>query len=236
MLFLENVSVFYDRIQAVKGISMEVREGEIVTLIGGNGAGKSTTLNAITGIKKIRSGKISVGDTDITNVDASRIVSMGITQSPEGRRVFPKMTVLENLEMGAYVRNDKIALSQNIERAYRYFPRLEERKDQFAGTLSGGEQQMLAIARALMASPRILLLDEPSLGLAPILVQEIFGIIKEINTEGVTILLVEQNARMALKIANRGYVLETGKIALEGRSEELMHNARVVEAYLGGRE
>ena len=236
MLFLENVSVFYDRIKAVKGISMEVREGEIVTLIGGNGAGKSTTLNAITGIKKIRSGKISVGDTDITNVDASRIVSMGITQSPEGRRVFPKMTVLENLEMGAYVRNDKIALSQNIERAYRYFPRLEERKDQFAGTLSGGEQQMLAIARALMASPRILLLDEPSLGLAPILVQEIFGIIKEINTEGVTILLVEQNARMALKIANRGYVLETGKIALEGRSEELMHNARVVEAYLGGRE
>lgn len=236
MLFLENISVFYDRIQAVKGISMEVREGEIVTLIGGNGAGKSTTLNAITGIKKIRSGKISVGDTDITNADASRIVRMGITQSPEGRRVFPKMTVLENLEMGAYVSNDKGALAKNVERAYRYFPRLEERKNQFAGTLSGGEQQMLAIARALMANPKILLLDEPSLGLAPILVQEIFGIIKEINSEGVTILLVEQNARMALKIANRGYVLETGKIALEGKSEELMHNARVMEAYLGGRE
>jgi len=236
MLVLENVSVFYDRIQAVKGISMEVREGEIVTLIGGNGAGKSTTLNAITGIKKIQSGKISVGNMDITNADASRIVKMGITQSPEGRRVFPKMTVLENLEMGAYVSNDKGFLAKNIERSYRYFPRLEERKNQFAGTLSGGEQQMLAIARALMASPKILLLDEPSLGLAPILVQEIFGIIKEINAEGVTVLLVEQNARMALKIADRGYVLETGNIALEGKSQELIHNPRVVEAYLGGKE
>lgn len=235
MLVLENVSVFYDRIQAVKGISMEVKEGEIVTLIGGNGAGKSTTINAITGIKKIQSGRILVEDTDITNVDSSKIVQLGITQSPEGRRVFPKMTVLENLEMGAYVNNDKKALTKNIERAYKYFPRLEERKNQYAGTLSGGEQQMLAIARALMAAPRILLLDEPSLGLAPILVQEIFGIIQDINAEGVTVLLVEQNAHMALKIAARGYVLETGKIALEGKSKDLVRNPRIVEVYLGGK-
>jgi len=235
MLVLEDVRVLYDRIQAVKGISMEVRKGEIVTLIGGNGAGKSTTLNAITGIKKIHSGKIMVDDIDITNADASKIVQMGITQSPEGRRVFPKMTVLENLEMGAYTNTDKNILKKNVERAYRYFPRLEERKGQYAGTLSGGEQQMLAIARALMANPRILLLDEPSLGLAPILVMEIFDIIKEINKEGVTILLVEQNARMALKIGNRGYVLETGNIALEGRCEEMIHNPRVIEAYLGGK-
>ncbi len=236
MLVLENVSVFYDRIQAVKGISMEVKEGEIVTLIGGNGAGKSTTINAITGIKKIQSGRILVGDTDITNADSSRIVQLGITQSPEGRRVFPKMTVLENLEMGAYVNNDKKVLAKNIERAYKYFPRLEERKNQYAGTLSGGEQQMLAIARALMAAPRILLLDEPSLGLAPILVQEIFGIIQEINAEGVTVLLVEQNAHMALKIAARGYVLETGRIALEGQSKDLVRNPRIVEVYLGGKK
>lgn len=235
MLVLEDVRVLYDRIQAVRGISMEVRKGEIVTLIGGNGAGKSTTLNAITGIKKIYSGKIMVDDIDITNVDASKIVQMGITQSPEGRRVFPKMTVLENLEMGAYTNIDKNILKKNVERAYSYFPRLKERKDQYAGTLSGGEQQMLAIARALMANPRILLLDEPSLGLAPILVMEIFDIIKEINKEGVTILLVEQNARMALKIGDRGYVLETGNIALEGRCEEMIHNPRVIEAYLGGK-
>lgn len=235
MLVLENVSVFYDRIQAVKGISMEVKEGEIVTLIGGNGAGKSTTINAITGIKKVQSGRILVEDTDITNVDSSKIVQLGITQSPEGRRVFPKMTVLENLEMGAYVNNDKKALAKNIERVYKYFPRLEERKNQYAGTLSGGEQQMLAIARALMAGPRVLLLDEPSLGLAPILVQEIFGIIQDINAEGVTVLLVEQNAHMALKIAARGYVLETGKIALEGQSKDLARNPRIVEVYLGGK-
>ena len=235
MLVLEDVRVLYDRIQAVRGISMEVRKGEIVTLIGGNGAGKSTTLNAITGIKKIYSGKIMVDDIDITNVDASKIVQMGITQSPEGRRVFPKMTVLENLEMGAYTNIDKNIIKKNVERAYSYFPRLKERKDQYAGTLSGGEQQMLAIARALMANPRILLLDEPSLGLAPILVMEIFDIIKEINKEGVTILLVEQNARMALKIGDRGYVLETGNIALEGRCEEMIHNPRVIEAYLGGK-
>jgi branched-chain amino acid transport system ATP-binding protein len=235
MLVLENVSVFYDRIQAVKGISMEVGKKEIVTLIGGNGAGKSTTLNAITGIKKIRSGKISLEGRDITNADSSVIVKKGISQSPEGRRVFPKMTVLENLEMGVYVYNDKEMLKKNIERVYAYFPRLEERKHQYAGTLSGGEQQMLAIGRALMASPQVLLLDEPSLGLAPILVQEIFEIIKEINKEGVTVLLVEQNARMALKIAHRGYVLETGKIVLEGSSKALMNDERVIDAYLGGK-
>jgi branched-chain amino acid transport system ATP-binding protein len=235
MLTLENVSIFYDRIQAVKNINMQVYEGEIVTLIGGNGAGKTTTLNAIAGIKRIQSGAIRLGSLDITNVDSSEIVKMGIALSPEGRRIFPKMTVLENLEMGAYIYNDKEMFEKNIKRVYAYFPRLEERKNQYAGTLSGGEQQMLAIGRALMASPKILLLDEPSLGLAPILVQEIFEIIQKINREGVTVLLVEQNARMALRIAHRGYVIETGKIVLQGDSEALMNDERIIKAYLGGK-
>jgi branched-chain amino acid transport system ATP-binding protein len=234
MLRVENVNVYYDRIHALKNLSLEVKQGEIVTLLGANGAGKTTTLNSIIGVTRARSGKILFLDHDISRADSSQIVEMGLAISPEGRRIFPRMTVRENLEMGAYVLHSQGRTGENVERAYNYLPVLRERKEQIAGTLSGGEQQMLAIGRALMANPKLLLLDEPSLGLAPILVKEIFHIIKEINKDGVTVLLVEQNAKQALQIAHRGYVIETGKVFLEGDHDVLIHDKRIVEAYLGG--
>jgi branched-chain amino acid transport system ATP-binding protein len=235
MLKIENINVYYDRIHALKDLSLEVKQGEIVTLLGANGAGKTTTLNSIIGVTRAKSGKISFLGADISAADSSKIVEMGLAISPEGRKVFPRMTVLENLEMGAYVIRSPRRIADNIERAYNYFPLLKERKDQITGTLSGGEQQMLAIARALMANPKLLLLDEPSLGLAPILVKEIFRIVREINNDGVTVMLVEQNAKQALQIADRGYVIETGKVALEGSRDALINDKRVVDAYLGSR-
>lgn len=234
MLKVENINVYYDRIHALKSLSIEVAQGEIVTLLGANGAGKTTTINTIIGVLRSKTGSIKFLDTDITRADSSKIVEMGLAISPEGRKIFPKMTVRENLEMGAYVVNSVEKTEEGIEKAYNYFPRLRERKAQIAGTLSGGEQQMLAIARALMSSPKLLLLDEPSLGLAPILVQEIFAIIKGINEDGVTVLLVEQNAKQALQIAHRGYVIETGKVFIEGDRDTLINDKRIVEAYLGG--
>ena len=236
MLNLENINVYYERIHALKNLSLEVKQGEIVTLLGANGAGKTTTLNSIIGVTRVKSGKISFQGHDISTADSSRIVEMGLAISPEGRKIFPRMTVFENLEMGAYVVGSPKQISDNIKRAYNYFPVLRERKDQIAGTLSGGEQQMLAIARALMASPKLLLLDEPSLGLAPMLVKEIFRIVKEINKDGVTVMLVEQNAKQALQIAHRGYVIETGKVFLEGDCKDLINDKRIIEAYLGGKE
>ena len=231
MLKVNNLKVNFGGIEAVKGISFEVKEGEIVTLIGSNGAGKSTTLRTISGIVKPVDGSIEFEGTDITKVNSSDIVKMGITLCPEGRRVFPDMTVLENIKIGAYLRSDD--LTNDIERCYRLFPILKERNKQLAGTLSGGEQQMLAVARSLMSRPKIMMLDEPSLGLAPLVVQDIFKIIKEINSEGVTILLIEQNANMALRIANKAYVLETGKITMDGTGRELLDNESIKEAYLG---
>lgn len=231
MLKVNNLKVNFGGIEAVKGISFEVKEGEIVTLIGSNGAGKSTTLRTISGIVKPVDGSIEFEGTDITKVNSSDIVKMGITLCPEGRRVFPDMTVLENIKIGAYLRSDD--LTNDIERCYRLFPILKERNKQLAGTLSGGEQQMLAVARSLMSRPKIMMLDEPSLGLAPLVVQDIFKIIQEINSEGVTILLIEQNANMALRIANKAYVLETGKITMEGTGRELLDNESIKEAYLG---
>ena len=224
MLKVNNLKVNFGGIEAVKGISFEVKEGEIVTLIGSNGAGKSTTLRTISGIVKPTSGSIEFEGVDITKINSSDIVKMGITLCPEGRRVFPDMTVLENIRIGAYLRSDD--LTNDIERCYKLFPILRERKKQLAGTLSGGEQQMLAVARSLMSRPKIMMLDEPSLGLAPLVVQEI-------NSEGVTILLIEQNANMALRIANKAYVLETGKITMEGLGKELLENESIKEAYLG---
>jgi branched-chain amino acid transport system ATP-binding protein len=233
ILELEDVQTFYGSIQALKGISLHVGEGEIVTLIGANGAGKSTTLRSINGLNRPRKGSIRFQGNDITNTPAHDIVKRGIAQSPEGRKLFPRMTVLENLEMGAFQRSDRAGMREDMDRVFQLFPRLAERKSQKAGTMSGGEQQMCAIGRALMARPKLLLLDEPSMGLAPILVEKIFEIVKEINEQGTPILLVEQNALMALDAADRGYVLETGKIALEGPAKELRSNEQVRRTYLG---
>ena len=233
MLKVENIDVYYGSIHAIKGISFEVNEGEIVTLIGANGAGKSTTLNTIGGLLKAKNGTIELEGKSILDVPAHKIVSRGMALCPEGRRVFLQMTVQENLEMGAYTR-DKSELEGDLESVYKQFPRLLERRRQIAGTLSGGEQQMLAIGRALMSHPKLLMLDEPSMGLAPILVEQIFDIIRQLNEAGTTILLVEQNAQMALSIADRGYVLETGSIATTGTGRELLENDAVRRAYLGG--
>ena len=234
ILELEDVHTYYGAIQALKGISIEVREGEIVTLIGANGAGKSTTLRSINGLNRPRRGKIRFKGEEITNRPAHEIVKLGIAQSPEGRRLFPRMSVLENLEMGAFqrARGDK-DMQSDLERVYTLFPRLAERKSQHAGTLSGGEQQMVAIGRALMARPKLLMLDEPSMGLAPIFVERIFDIVREINAQGTPILLVEQNALMALDVANRGYVLETGHVALADDAKSLRNNEQVRKTYLG---
>jgi branched-chain amino acid transport system ATP-binding protein len=233
LLELEDVHTFYGTIEALKGISLTVNQGEVVTLIGSNGAGKSTTLLSINGIEHPRTGTIRFQGEDITAKPAHEIVRMGISQSPEGRRVFSRMTVMENLEMGAYQRAKGAEVDDDVARVFTLFPRLEERKAQKAGTLSGGEQQMLAIGRALMARPTLLLLDEPSMGLAPIFVERIFEIIEEISKQGTTILLVEQNALMALDAADRAYVLETGVIALEGPASELKTNEQVRKTYLG---
>ena len=234
LLEVKDINVYYGAIHALQGISFHVEEGEIVSLIGANGAGKSTTLKAISGLLPPRSGSIKLRDEHLVNVAAQEIVRRGVIHVPEGRKIFAPLTVQENLEMGAYSRKNPTEIRQTMERVFRSFPRLKERLAQHGGTLSGGEQQMLAIGRGLMAQPKVLLLDEPSMGLAPILVEEIFAIIKEINAQGVAILLVEQNALMALSIANRGYVLETGRISLEGTGQELLQNPQVMEAYLGG--
>ncbi|HEX2947088.1 MAG TPA: ABC transporter ATP-binding protein [Clostridia bacterium] len=234
MLEIKDIVVHFGVIQALKGISLTVNDGEIVTLIGANGAGKTTTLRTASGLKKPTSGSIKLDGRDITGTTPKERVEMGISQSPEGRRVFSEMTVLENLELGAYHRKDKAGIAQDLKMVYERFPILQDRKKQAAGTLSGGEQQMLAIGRALMSRPKVLFLDEPSMGLAPILVQEIFNIIKDINEAGTTILLVEQNASMALQIANRAYVLETGSIVLSGTGAELMQSSDIKKAYLGG--
>jgi len=233
ILELEDVHTFYGSIEALKGVSIEVRQGEIVTLIGANGAGKSTTLRSINGLNHPREGKIRFEGKDITNEAPHNVVKMGISQSPEGRRLFPRMSVLENLEMGAFQREDRAQLREDLDRVYALFPRLAERKGQKAGTLSGGEQQMVAIGRALMARPKLLMLDEPSMGLAPIFVEKIFEIVREINDQGTPILLVEQNALMALETANRGYVLETGTITLTDDAKALQKNEQVRKAYLG---
>lgn len=234
MLEIKDLYVRYGMIEAIKGISFEVRDGEIVTLIGSNGAGKTTTMHAISGLLKPASGSIMLDGVELTKTPNHKIVSMGLAQVPEGRRVFAQQTVEENLLLGAYARKDKDGIQKDLEHVYDLFPRLLERKKQLAGTLSGGEQQMLAMARALMSRPKILLMDEPSMGLSPLLVKEIFHIIQGINKDGTTILLVEQNAKMALAIADRAYVLETGKISLEGTGEELSASEEVRKAYLGG--
>jgi branched-chain amino acid transport system ATP-binding protein len=233
VLGLEDVHTFYGSIEALKGISIEVLEGEIVTLIGANGAGKSTTLRSINGLNHPRQGSIVFQGRDITTENPHSIVKMGIAQSPEGRRLFPRMTVMENLEMGAFQRTDRSGIQEDMDRVFQLFPRLAERKHQKAGTLSGGEQQMCAIGRALMARPKLLLLDEPSMGLAPIFVEKIFEIVQEINQQGTPILLVEQNALMALDVADRGYVLETGRVALADDAKALRANEQVRKAYLG---
>ncbi|MDI6704101.1 MAG: ABC transporter ATP-binding protein [bacterium] len=233
MLSLSQVHSYYDKMEVLKGISIDVAEGEIVALIGANGAGKTTTLNAICGVVKVGKGKIRFLDKEISSLPTTEIVKLGISQVPEGRKLFQDMTVLENLEMGSYRRRDKQEIKRDLKHVYEIFPVLFERKKQLAGTLSGGEQQMLAIARGLMMKPRLLLLDEPSLGLAPILVNQIFEIIKKINKLGTTILLVEQNAHMALSIANRGYVMETGKVVLEDLAFNLLKNEMVRKTYLG---
>jgi len=233
MLKIENLHVAYGGIQALRGISLEVPDGKIVTLIGANGAGKSTTLRTITGLVKAASGSIQWNGEELLGKSIDRINSAGIAMSPEGRRVFADLTVLENLKLGAYLRKDKPEIEKDLQWVYELFPRLKERSWQLAGTLSGGEQQMLAVGRALMSRPKLLLMDEPSLGLAPLVVQDIFSIIREINRQGVTILLIEQNANMALKIADLAYVLETGNITLSGTGAELLANEKVKEAYLG---
>ena len=234
MLKVDNIDVYYGAIHAIKGISIEVPKGEIVTLVGSNGAGKSTTLRTISGLMKPKNGAILFEDKNIVGVPAHKIVGMGLCQVPEGRHVFSNMSVMENLELGAYLRSDKDEIARDLEDVFKKFPRLLERKEQISGTLSGGEQQMLAMGRALMSRPRLLLLDEPSMGLAPLLVKEIFNIIKEINESGTTVLLVEQNANMALSIADKAYVLETGRIALAGTAQELASSEAVRKAYLGG--
>ena len=233
MLTIKDLQVYYGIIQAIKGISFEVNEGEVIALIGANGAGKTTILHTITGLVSAKAGSIQFEGNDLTKIPAHKIVSLGMAHVPEGRRIFAELTVFENLKMGAYTRKDKKEIEDTIKKVYKRFPRLEERKNQIAGTLSGGEQQMLAMGRALMSHPRIILMDEPSMGLSPIFVSEIFDIIKEISESGTTVLLVEQNAKKALSIANRAYVLETGNIVLEGDAKELMNNDSVKKAYFG---
>lgn len=234
MLEVKNLVVSYGAIKALKGINFSVEQGDVISLIGSNGAGKTTTLHSISNLIKKNSGNIFFNRTEITNLSADKIVKMGLIQVPEGRRVFANLTVRENLEMGAYIRNDKEQIKKDLEWCYELFPRLKERLGQYSGTLSGGEQQMLAMARALMSKPKLLLLDEPSMGLAPILVDEIFDIIKKISSSGTTILLVEQNAYKALSVANRAYILETGKIIKEGKANELITDKAIISAYLGG--
>ena len=233
LLTIENLEVFYGVINAIKGISFEVNEGEIIALIGANGAGKTTILNTITGLVPAKSGSIKFEDKDLLKTPAHKIVSMGIAHVPEGRRIFQQLTVFENLKLGAYTRKDKKEIADTLELVYERFPRLKERRTQIAGTLSGGEQQMLAMGRALMSHPKIILMDEPSMGLSPLYVTEIFDIIRSVNESRTTVLLVEQNAKKALSIANRAYVLETGKIVLSGDAHELMNNDSVKKAYLG---
>ena len=233
MLEVKNLEVYYGVIQAIKGISFEVNEGEVIALIGANGAGKTTTLQTITGMLQPKAGEIIFEGKDISKIPGHKIVSMGMAHVPEGRRVFAELSVYENLKLGAYTRKDKKEIEETLARVYKSFPRLEERKNQLAGTLSGGEQQMLAMGRALMSKPKIILMDEPSMGLSPILVEEIFHIIREISASGTTVLLVEQNAKKALSIADRAYVLETGSITLEGKAEDLLHDESVQKAYLG---
>lgn len=233
MLEIKDLEVYYGMIQAIKGISFEVKEGEVIALIGANGAGKTTILHAVTGLLPVKTGKIFFEGKEITKVPGHKIVSMGMAHVPEGRRVFAQLSVYQNLKMGAYTRKDKDEIEQTLQMVYQRFPRLKERKNQMAGTLSGGEQQMLAMGRALMSHPKIILMDEPSMGLSPIFVNEIFDIIKEVSAGGTTVLLVEQNAKKALSIADRAYVLETGSIKLTGDAEELMNNDAVKKAYLG---
>lgn len=235
MLKVENLNVHYGVIHALENVSLTVNDGEIVTLIGANGAGKTTTLHTITGLKKATDGVVTYNGVDLLKEEASKIITHGVAHVPEGRHVFVNMTVRENLEMGAYMygRKQKDLIEERMEDVFKKFPRLEERQNQLGGTLSGGEQQMLAVGRALMSNPKIILMDEPSMGLSPILVQEVFAIIREVNQQGITVLLVEQNAKMALKVADRGYVLETGKIKLSGDAKELLNNDEVKKAYLG---
>ncbi|MCI8598671.1 MAG: ABC transporter ATP-binding protein [Lachnospiraceae bacterium] len=233
MLEINDIEVFYGMIQAIKGVSFQVNEGEVIALIGANGAGKTTILHCITGLIAPKKGQITFEGQNITSTPAHKIVSMGMAHVPEGRRVFAQLTVLENLKMGAFTRKDKDEVEESLIRVYKRFPRLEERKNQLAGTLSGGEQQMLAMGRALMSRPRIILMDEPSMGLSPIFVNEIFDIIREVSEGGTTVLLVEQNAKKALSIADRAYVLETGKIVLDGKAEDLLNDDSVKKAYLG---
>ncbi|MDO4306440.1 MAG: ABC transporter ATP-binding protein [Eubacteriales bacterium] len=233
MLEVKDLHVYYGVIQALKGVSFEVNQGEVIALIGANGAGKTTTLHTLTGLIPAKQGSIIFEGKDITKVPAHKIVQMGIAHVPEGRRVFAELSVYENLIMGAYTRKDKAEIAESLANVYKRFPRLEERKNQRAGTLSGGEQQMLAMGRALMSRPRIIVMDEPSMGLSPIFVNEIFDIIQKVSESGTTVLLVEQNAKKALTIADRAYVLETGKITLSGRAEELLHDESVQKAYLG---
>lgn len=234
MLEVQDLNVFYGAIHALKGINFHLEQGEIVTLIGANGAGKSTTLNALSGILPSRSGKVFFEGAEITRMPAPDIVRLGVIQVPEGRKIFATLTVMENLEIGAYTQTNKAQIQRDIEYTMQLFPRLKERRSQLGGTLSGGEQQMLAIARGLMAHPRLLLLDEPSMGLAPILVEQIFEIIADINSRDTSILLVEQNAQMALSIADRGYVMVTGNVSMEGDAHDLLEDPQVIEAYLGG--
>jgi len=233
MLEVKDLEVNYGVIKAIKGVSFEVNEGEVISLIGANGAGKTTILHAVSGLLNKANGSVTFEGTDITKVPAHKIVSMGMAHVPEGRRVFAQLTVIENLKLGAYTRKDKKELEDTLAMVYKRFPRLEERKNQLAGTLSGGEQQMLAMGRALMSHPKLILMDEPSMGLSPIFVEEIFSIIRDISAEGVTVLLVEQNAKKALSIADRAYVLETGNITLTGDAKELMNDESVKKAYLG---
>lgn len=233
MLEIKDLEVFYGMIQAIKGVSFEVNEGEVIALIGANGAGKTTILHTITGLLDARCGSVIFDGTDITKVPAHRIVSMGMAHVPEGRRVFANLSVYQNLKMGAYTRKDKQEIEDTLNMVYDRFPRLKERQNQMAGTLSGGEQQMLAMGRALMSRPRIILMDEPSMGLSPIFVNEIFDIIKEVSASGTTVLLVEQNAKKALSISDRAYVLETGKIVLDGKADDLLNNDSIKKAYLG---
>lgn len=236
LLTVKDLTVYYGVIQALRGISFSVNRGEIVTLIGANGAGKTTTMQSIMGLVPIRFGQVLFDGKDITKTPCHKIVHLGMTQVPEGRRVFSELTVYENLLMGAYSESDKKTLRKNLDEIYAWFPRLQERKDQVAGTLSGGEQQMLAIGRAMMARPQVMLLDEPSMGLAPLVVQQIFDVVKDINKMGTTVLLVEQNARKALQIADYAYVMETGKIVMEGPAQEVAANPDVMAAYLGGKK
>lgn len=233
LLEIKDLNLFYEGIHALKDISLTVREGEIITLIGANGAGKTSTLRAISSLEKVKSGYIKYNERDIIGVTTNKLVSMGISHVPEGRKIFGNLTVLENLELGAYLRSDKDEVKKDYEDVFKKFPRLKERIKQNAGTLSGGEQQMLAIGRAIMSKPKVLLLDEPSMGLAPMVVKMIFDTIVEINKSGTTVLLVEQNAKMALSIADRAYVLETGKIVIEGNAKDLLNNDSIRAAYLG---